>query len=81
MIEINPNVKVKVIKDSKFKHIDVSFKFIKNFKKDMESKFLKKYIEINKNQSRNSLTIVYKNFINNLWNKIISFFQSKIIKN
>lgn len=53
----------------------------KNFKKDMESKFLKKYIEINKNQSRNSLTIVYKNFINNLWNKIISFFQSKIIKN
>ena len=34
MIEINPNVKVKVIKDSKFKHIDVSFKFIKNFKKD-----------------------------------------------
>lgn len=34
MIEISPNVKVKVIKDSKFKHIDVSFKFIKNFKKD-----------------------------------------------
>ena len=53
----------------------------KNFKEDMESKYLKKYVEINKNQSRNSLTIVYKNFINNLWNKIVNFFQSKIIKN
>ena len=55
-------------------------KFI-NFKKDMEGKFLKKYVEINRSQSRNSLTVVYKNFINNLWNKIINFFQSKIIKN
>ena len=34
MIEISPNIKVKVVKDNKFKHIDISFKFVKNFIRD-----------------------------------------------
>ncbi len=50
------------------------------FKSDMESKLLKKYMEINKNQSQNSLMLVYKNFIFNLWNKISRFIQRNIIK-
>ena len=47
------------------------------FKDEMESKFLRKYIEINKNQNKHSLVVVYKNAIYNLWNKILNFIQKK----
>ena len=51
------------------------------FKSQMDSKFLKKYVEVNRSHSKNSLTIVYKNAINNLWRKIANFIQEKILKN
>lgn len=50
------------------------------FKRDMDSYFFKKYIEINRKQSRNSLTIVYRNYIYNFFRKITYFIQNKIIK-
>lgn len=50
------------------------------FKKEMDSKFFNKYIQINRKQSKNSLTVVYKNLAYNLWNKIYEFIQRKIIK-
>ena len=50
----------------------------KDFKKEMESNYLRKYIEINK-KSNNSLT-VYKNAIYNLFYRITNFVQTKIIK-
>lgn len=49
------------------------------FKQDMEDKFLKKYIEINRRQTQNSL-VVYKNALSNLWNKILNLFQRKATK-
>lgn len=52
-----------------------------NFKAEMENKFLEKYVEINRKQSKNSLAVVYKSFFYNLWQKILNFFQSKKIKN
>lgn len=52
-----------------------------NFKTEMENKFLEKYVEINRKQSKNSLAVVYKSFFNNLWQKILNFFQGKKIKN
>lgn len=52
-----------------------------NFKKEMDSNFLEKYVEINRKQSQNSLAVVYKNFFNNLWKKILNFFQGKKINN
>jgi len=50
------------------------------FKKEMDTRFLNKYVQINRNQSKNSLTVVYKNLMYNLWNKIYEFIQKKIIK-
>ena len=50
------------------------------FKKEMDSYFLKKYIEVNRRNSQNSLAIVYKNFIYNFLNKIGEFIQKKIIR-
>lgn len=51
------------------------------FKKEMESKFFKKYIEVNRKQTKNSLAVVYKNVLYNLWNKMIDFIQRKVNKN
>lgn len=45
------------------------------FKEDMESKFLKKYVEIHKNQDKHSLVVIYKNAIYNLWTRIVNFIQ------
>lgn len=50
-----------------------------DFKNDMESKFLKKYVEVSANKSNNSLRVIYKNAIYNIWNKILSFLQKKSI--
>lgn len=50
------------------------------FKNEMNDKFLKKYIEINRNQSKNTLSIVYKNAISNFLNKIANFIQRKIMR-
>ena len=55
-------------------------KFI-NFKSEMNEKYLKKYIEVNRNQSRNTLAVVYKNKLYSLWNKLIEFIQRKTTKN
>lgn len=46
------------------------------FKDEMESKYLKKYIEINRNNSKNTL-VVYKKMMAKLWNRIIGFIQGK----
>lgn len=51
------------------------------FKQDMESKFLNKYVEINRRKTRNYLTVVPENFIYSLWRKVLSFFQKNIAKN
>ena len=50
------------------------------FKNEMDSRFLNKYVEINRKQSRNALAIVYKNYINNIFTKFTDFIQNKIIK-
>ena len=50
------------------------------FKNEMNDTFLKKYIEINRNQSKNTLSIVYKNAISNFLNKIANFIQRKIMR-
>lgn len=50
------------------------------FKKQIEGQFFKKYVDVNKKQSQNSLMVVYKNFIYNFFNKIGEFIQNKIIK-
>lgn len=50
------------------------------YKNQIESDLFRKYIEINKNQNQNSLIIVYKNSIYEVWNKIHNFIQNKIIK-
>ena len=55
-------------------------KFI-NFKSEMNEKYLKKYIEVNRNQSRNTLAVVYNNKLYSLWNKLIEFIQRKTTKN
>lgn len=52
-----------------------------NFKSEMNEKYLKKYIEVNRNQSRNTLAVVYKNKLYSLWNKLVEFIQRKTTKN
>ena len=49
------------------------------FKKEMESNYLKKYIELNR-KNKNSLMIVYKNVISNFFIRIADFINNKIIK-
>lgn len=51
------------------------------FKQEMEDKFLKKYVEINKAETKNYLTVISKNFIYDLWGKISMFFKKNIAKN
>ena len=50
----------------------------KSFKKEMESNYLRKYIEINKKS--NSSLVVYKNALYNLFSKIANFIQTRITK-
>lgn len=50
------------------------------FKKEMNSKYIKKYMEINKNKNKNSLMVVYKNVVAGLINKIAEFIQKKIMR-
>lgn len=50
------------------------------FKKQMESELFEKYVEINKNENKNSLTVVYKNSVYEIWKKIHNFIQNKIIR-
>lgn len=64
------------------RRLDVSIEEneFETFKKEMDSYFLKKYIEVNRKQSKNSLAVVYKNFIYNFFRKITEFIQNRIIK-
>lgn len=64
------------------RRLDVSIEEneFETFKKEMDSYFLKKYIEVNRKQSKNSLAVVYKNFIYNFFSKITEFIQNRIIK-
>lgn len=50
------------------------------FKSDMESKYFKKYIAINRESTKNSLSVIYKNAIYKLWNRIVEFIQRRVIK-
>ncbi len=50
------------------------------FKKEMSSKFLNKYIKINRERTGNSLAVIYRNAIYNIWRKIQNFIQTKIIR-
>lgn len=51
-----------------------------NFKSEMDSQFLKKYIEVNRRKTNNSLTVIYKSFFQNIWSKITNFLQNIIVK-
>lgn len=51
------------------------------FKEEMESKFLEKYVEVNRKKTKNSLAVVYKSFFGKLWKNILNFIQKKATKN
>ena len=44
-----------------------------NFKEEMSSKFFKKYIELSRQRTRNSLTVVSKSGLYKVWMKIVNF--------
>lgn len=52
-----------------------------NFKSEMSEKYLKKYIEVNRKQSKNTLAVVYKNKLYSIWSQLIEFIQRKTSKN
>ncbi|MGN1326989.1 MAG: hypothetical protein ACI4VQ_02735 [Clostridia bacterium] len=51
-----------------------------NFKSEMDSQFLKKYIEVNRRKSNNSLAVIYRSLLQNIWSKITNFIQNIIVK-
>ena len=51
----------------------------KNFKEEMSSDYLKKYMELSQ-RKKDSLAIVYKNIFYRFWQKVTEFVQTKIIK-
>lgn len=51
------------------------------FKDEMNNKFTKRYIELNKKQTKNSLVVIYRNVIYNFFTKLSTIIQKKIIRN
>ena len=43
------------------------------FKQDISSVFFKKYLEINRKRTKNSLAVISKNPIYNIWRRIVNF--------
>ena len=62
------------------KRLAVTEEDFANFKSEMDSQFLKKYIEVNRRKTNTSLAIIYKSFLQNIWSKITNFIQNMIVK-
>ena len=60
---------------------DTCYQKFLEFKQNISSVFFKKYVEINKARTRNSLATISRNPLNRLWKKIINFINGNREKN